>query len=196
MKNKKMFVIIAAVLVLLLVAAAVAYPKLAENISPTVPTDAVTDPVTGADGSTEDYPADPAADFTVYDASGAAVKLSELKGRPVIVNFWATWCPPCRAELPFFEEAYRQYGEKVAFMMVDLADGSQETQSGAESFVSENGYTFPVYFDLAGEASAAYRLYSIPQTVAVDAKGNVVFSQIGSLPRDTVLELAASLAGE
>ena len=191
MKNKKTFIVLAAVLAALLITAAVVYPKLAQKVQPTSPTDAVTE---SADGTGAESPANPAADFTVYNASGAAVKLSDLRGRPVIINFWATWCPPCRAELPYFNKAFGLYGEDVVFLMVDLTDGNRETQSGAEEFVAENGYSFPVYFDLTGEAASAYQPYSIPQTVAVNAAGEQVFSRIGGLPEQTVLELAAQMA--
>ena len=189
MKNKKTFLVIAAVLAVLLIAAAVAYPKLAQKVQPAAPTDAATDDAgeTAAD-------ADPAPEFTVYDAQGNEVKLSDFRGRPVIVNFWASWCPPCKAELPYFEAAYQQYGDRIVFLMVDLADGSSETQESGARYVTESGYTFPVYFDLSGSASNAYQLYSIPQTVAVDADGNITFSQIGSLPEETVMRIASELA--
>lgn len=154
-------------------------------------TDAAADPALQTDPA-----ADPAPDFTVYDTNGKEVKLSDMLGRPVIVNFWATWCPPCRAELPYFNDAYAQYGEKVVFMMVDLTDDSSETPASAARFAEENGYGFPLYFDLAGSAAQAYQLSSIPQTVGVDAAGNIVFSQVGSLPEDMVLALARQLAGE
>jgi thiol-disulfide isomerase/thioredoxin len=134
-----------------------------------------------------------APDFTVYDANGNEVKLSDFRGRPVIVNFWASWCPPCKAELPYFEAAYQQYGDKIVFLMVDLADGNSETQESGARYVAEIGYTFPVYFDLSGSAINAYELHSIPQTVAVDAEGNINFSQIGSLPEETVMRIASEL---
>ena len=190
MKNKKTLIVLAAVLVLLLIAAAAAYPKLAKQVQPSAPTDAAKD----AAGETAPADADPAPDFTVYDAAGNEVKLSDFKGKPVIVNFWASWCPPCKAELPYFEAAYQQYGDRIVFLMVDLADGNSETQESGARYVSESGYTFPVYFDLSGSASGAYQLYSIPQTVAVDENGKITFSQIGSLPEDTVLQLASGLA--
>ena len=186
MSKRTKWIVLAALLAVLLIAAGVAYPKLAQKVQPAAPTDA-------ADG-TSDEAADPAPDFTVYDADGNEVKLSDFKGKPVIVNFWASWCPPCKAELPYFEAAYQQYGDKIEFLMVDLADGGTETQESGARYIAESGYTFPVYFDLSGSASNAYQLYSIPQTVAVDANGNITFSQIGSLPENTVMQLASGLA--
>ena len=102
----------------------------------------------------------------------------------MIVNFWATWCPPCRSELPFFEDAYRSLGDSVTFLMVDLTDGSRETTDNVKLFLEENGYTFPVYYDTLGSASNAYGIYSIPQTVCVDADGNLVASHTGALTEE------------
>ncbi|MBP3544577.1 MAG: TlpA family protein disulfide reductase, partial [Lachnospiraceae bacterium] len=70
----------------------------------------------------------PAPDFTVIDAEGNEVKLSDMRGKPVVVNFWASWCGPCKMEMPEFEEVYKELGDEVHFMMVNLTDGWQETQ--------------------------------------------------------------------
>ena len=68
-----------------------------------------------------------APDFSVTDGDGNEVKLADCLGKPVIINFWATWCPPCRSELPAFETLYGKYGNDVVFMMIDLSDGYRET---------------------------------------------------------------------
>ena len=106
-----------------------------------------------------------APDFTVNDGKGRNITLSESFGRPVILNFWATWCPPCRSELPAFEKLYRKYQAEVTFMMIDLSDGYRETPDAVKKFLSENGYTFPVYYDSEGSAAKAYNALSIPFTV-------------------------------
>lgn len=122
-----------------------------------------------------------APDFPVLDADGNIVRLSDMFGKPVVINFWATWCPPCRSELPAFDKLYRQYGNEVSFMMIDLTDGYRETVEGVKRFISENGYTFPVYYDTEGSAAEAYNVSSIPFTVAVGRNGNIVGTHLGAM---------------
>ena len=122
-----------------------------------------------------------APDFTVYTAGGEAVKLSDLRGKPVVLNFWASWCPPCKAEMPDFEAAFIRHGEDVQFVMVNMTDGSEETVQTASAFISSQGYTFPVYFDTAYSAANAYQVRSIPATYFIDAEGNLVAQFIGAM---------------
>lgn len=128
-----------------------------------------------------------AYDFTVYDKDGREVKLSDMKGTPVVLNFWASWCPPCKAEMPDFNEIAGQYEGKVAFMMVNLTDGQSETQASAQAFIDSMGYTFPVYFDLTSEAAYTYGISSIPTTFFIDAEGYFVAYYEGSMDSDTLL---------
>lgn len=130
---------------------------------------------------TEDPNKNTAPDFPVLDADGNTVRLSDMFGKPVVINFWATWCPPCRSELPAFDKLYRQYGNEVSFMMIDLTDGYRETVEGVKKFISENGYTFPVYYDTEGSAAEAYNVSSIPFTVAVGRNGNIVGTHLGAM---------------
>ena len=129
----------------------------------------------------------PAIDFEVINESGERVKLSSYFGKPIVVNFWATWCGPCQAELPDFFEAYQKYGENVEFLMVNLTDGETDTVKSVKEFVVENQYDFPVYFDTEYSASNAYQVYSIPQTLFVDEKGNIQNLYIGMID-ERVLE--------
>ncbi len=142
--------------------------------------------------------ADPnaAPDFKVYDMKGNAVTLSEKKGKPVIVNFWATWCPPCVGELPHFNAMYEKYGDKIEFMMVDLTDGYDETEAKVKSFIDKNGYTFPVYLDSDINAVVAYKISSIPLTVFVDENGRMVNSQVGAMDESTLEGYIKNLLGE
>ena len=120
-------------------------------------------------------------DFTVTDAAGNAVKLSDLRGKPVVLNFWASWCPPCRQEMPEFDKVYGEMGGDIQFMMVALTDGARETVATASKFVGDSGYGFPVYFDTLGQAANAYGIRSIPATYFIDSAGKVVSSQVGAL---------------
>ena len=127
-----------------------------------------------------------APDFTVYDVEGNAHKLSDFRGKPVILNFWATWCGYCEMEMPDFEEAYKQYGDQIHFLMVDVTDGQQETVEKASTFIAEKGYTFPVYYDTAMEASSAYGTGGLPVTYLMNAEGHLVAWQQGMLTADTL----------
>lgn len=114
-----------------------------------------------------------APDFAILDMDGKEVRLSDFFGTPIVLNFWASWCPPCKAELPDFEAACKKYEGKVTFLMVNLTDGQRETVEVAKNFVASEGYTFPVYFDTKYEASYAYGVNSIPQTYFINADGSL-----------------------
>ena len=133
----------------------------------------------------ETEPAAPQApDFTVYDKDNNPVKLSDFRGKPVILNFWASWCGPCVSEMPEFQNFYDQYGEDIHFVLVNLTDGSQETVETASKFVSDQGYTFPIYFDKDLDAAAAYGVNAVPVTYFLDAEGYLVVWAQGALTAD------------
>ncbi len=122
-----------------------------------------------------------AVDFTFTDRFGEEQKLSTLFGKPIIINFWATWCGPCQMELPYFNEANEKYGDKIQFVMLDLADGAYETREGAIAFAENKGYSFPLYFDELGEGSLAYSITAIPLTVVINADGQIVDTHLGTM---------------
>lgn len=126
-----------------------------------------------AENGSEEAGQTEAPDFTVVDAEGAEVKLSDFEGKPVVLNFWASWCGPCKSEMPMFQQMYETYGEELTFVMVNLTDGSRETKDSAQAYIEEAGYTFPVYFDVDSEAIAAYYVNSVPVTYFIDAEGNL-----------------------
>lgn len=130
--------------------------------------------------------AETAPDFTMTDASGEEVKLSDFFGKPVVLNFWASWCGPCKSEMPHFEEAYQKYGEDINFVIVNLTDGSRETVETASAFIEEQGYTFPVYFDTSTEGAMTYGTYSIPVTYFIAADGTPVAQASGALDAATL----------
>ncbi len=140
-----------------------------------------------AEGETESKKdAETTADFAVFDTDMQEVRLSDFFGRPIVVNFWATWCPPCRSELPAFDAMYEKYGGDVVFLMVDLTDGVYDTADGVNSFIAECGYAFPVYYDIGSSAAVAYDITSIPQTLFITADGSLYYTKIGAMNEETL----------
>ena len=138
--------------------------------------------------SPTEQPSSKAPDFLVKDANDQGVNLSDYIGKPIVLNFWASWCSPCKSEMPEFQEVYEELGGNVMFMMVNMTDGSRETLTSAKSYIKDQGYTFPVFFDTAQEAAYAYGVSSIPMTVFIDSEGNMVAYATGTIDNDTLRE--------
>ena len=125
-------------------------------------------------------------DFTVYDYNNNKVSLSNklTEGKPVIFNYWTTWCPYCLEEMPDFEEVYKEYGDRVNFMMIDVNGGGNDTIPEAKAYIEKMGYTFPVYFDTDLSAAYAYGVGSFPTTGIIDSEGKLYYCQAGMLTKD------------
>ena len=150
----------------------------------TVPQEtAVAETVEDADSETEAQGSE-APDFTVYDLEGNAHKLSDFRGKPVLLNFWASWCGPCQMEMPDFQKFYESHGDKVNFIIVNLTDGQQETVESASAFITEQGYTFPVYYDTDIDAAMKYGVNAVPVSYFIDAEGYFVAWAQGALSAD------------
>ena len=199
MKKTMRWIVPAAALVLVIAVAAIFYPRLAVRYTPAQQpqeTEASAAPSAAAAAET-DTPDVLAADFEVVNAEGSAVHLSDFTGgKPVVVNFWATWCPPCRSELPAFDTLNAEYGDRVTFMMVNLTDGERDTATGVKAFVAAEGYSFPVYYDTAASAANAYEIYSIPVTVFIRADGTLARQQIGAMQESQLRAYLVDLLGE
>ena len=178
MNNKKTLLILIISLIVLIVGASLLYNSIKDS--------AEADMDTTASEDTSDN-RNPAPDFTVYSMDGDKVSFSDFKGKPVVINFWATWCGPCQSEMPHFEEAYKKYGDDIHFLMINLTDGMRETPDTVMSFLDYFGYTFPVYYDIGYVASDAYGINPIPATFFIDKNGNLVSQQVGALS-STALE--------
>ena len=127
-----------------------------------------------------------APDFTVYDAEGNPVQLYDYIGKPLVVNFWASWCGPCQMEMPHFEDKYQELGDEVQFLMINMTDGGRETMDSASAFIAEKGYTFPVLYDTDSNAALTYGAYSLPTTYFIDADGYAVAQATGAIDADTL----------
>lgn len=127
-----------------------------------------------------------APDFLVYDREGNEVRLSDFQGKPVVLNFWASWCGPCLLEMPDFNEKYQELSGEVEFMMVNMTDGSRETVESASACIDGKAYTFPVYYDTDSNAAMTYGVSSIPNTYFIDSEGYAVAQARGTIDADTL----------
>ena len=111
-----------------------------------------------------------APDFALETLAGDQVALSDLRGKVVLVNFWASWCPPCRAEMPAIERVYRSHKD-LGLEVLAINTTNQDDQGAAAAFVQEFGLTFPVPLDHTGAVSASYNLRGLPSTYFIDRQG-------------------------
>ena len=212
MKKQTKIAIIAGLMLVVIGAAAILYDKLVLDYSPdnmvyTTETGNVAATATNVSnqpsgaattsaGSEVQQEVTQAPDFTVIDMDGRAVSLHSLAGKPVIVNFWASWCPPCKAEMPDFEAAYKKYGSEIQFMMVNMTDGGRETVETAKKYIADQGYTFPIYFDTEQEAAYTYGVSAIPTTYFINAQGIPVAYAAGAITAAHLEQGIAMMNGE
>ncbi|MGA8854747.1 MAG: redoxin domain-containing protein [Christiangramia sp.] len=132
--------------------------------------------------SVNDIKKDPKANFNLKlrDPEGNIVPLSDLKGKVIFMNFWATWCPPCVAEMPSIDNLHEQMGDEVAFVMLSLDKNFEK----AISYNEKKNYDLPIY-QLAGQLPAMYRSSAIPTTFVIDADGNLALTHKGMADYDT-----------
>jgi thiol-disulfide isomerase/thioredoxin len=186
--NKKTLLILCLVLALVLVGAGALYNSLAGSVqlgglattppetqAPTeIPGEESTEP---ADTHPTEPPANIAPDFTMLDMEGNEVTLASFFGKPIVLNFWASWCGPCKMEMPEIQKFYDKYGQEIHFLLVSVDD----SLDAAKSFISDSGYTFPVYFDTTSVGAYTYGASSIPLTFFIDAEGNLTAYYMGAM---------------
>jgi len=183
MKNRRTFLIIVLVFVLLIGGAAVLYRQLGQSMDAEQLSAQTAQQEDQKDSEAEQKAKAP--DFTVYDANGNEVHLSDYAGKPIVLNFWASWCGPCQMEMPDFHEKYLELHDEVNFLMVNMTTG-RETMESATAFIEKNEYSFPVFYDTDSDAAMTYGAYSLPTTFFIDANGYAVAQATGAIDAETL----------
>jgi peroxiredoxin len=124
-----------------------------------------------------------APDFELKTLSGENVKLSDYRGKKVMLNFWATWCAPCKEEMPDMEEFYQQNGKEIEILAVNI-----DPQFNVQQFVTEFGITFPILLDDKDEVNTMYQLLTIPTTYFIDEKGIIRHKYLTTMTQDIMKE--------
>ncbi|MEA4924515.1 MAG: TlpA disulfide reductase family protein [Syntrophomonadaceae bacterium] len=149
-------------------------PDAKQSTQPETTTDSGTGPSKAVKGKL-------APEISLDDLNGQPVKLSDYRGKVVILNFWASWCRPCKSEMPDLDEAAREFsqGSGAVLLTVNLTDGSRETAETARKYVADNRLALTVLLDTQSRAANAYNITSIPTTYIIDRQGVVVNSVAG-----------------
>lgn len=142
-------------------------------------------------GGAEAKEGEKAPDFALTNLSGQTVKLSDFKGRTVILNFWASWCPPCKAEMPDMQRFYEKNPD-VAVLAVNLIN-TETNENAPLDFVKKNGLTFQILFDMDGSVGTLYRTVTIPTTYFINAEGTITRKFIGPMDEKTMAGFVAEM---
>ena len=194
MNDKKKLVIVIAALAAVLVVSVAIYDAYKDRVDPATGAVVSGDSQAMGEVSAAVSELSPAPDFTMEDASGKSVKLSDFKGKPVVLNFWTSWCSYCKSEMPYFESAYKQYGDKVQFIMLNPVK-SERSSDGGRNFIKGADYTFPVFYETGGKALSQYGLRGFPATMFIDAQGNLVTKNVGAITQAKLNESIQALLG-
>lgn len=197
--KKKQTLILIAVFAIILIGASVLYKTLSKDAAPdqlAVQEDNSDTQTGSSDTSAGTQETDPssdnseqkvqAPDFTVYDIDGNPVRLSDYKGTPVVLNFWASWCGPCKSEMPEFQTKQKELDGKVQFLMVNMTDGVRETVEAASAYLEEANLTLPVFFDTDFQASDTYSVFSLPTSYFIDEEGYIIANATGAIDGETL----------
>lgn len=181
--NKLKYLIMLVIFATVLIFAILGYRWLSESYVPdhVPPTAGNEETADNLQETEEERTGEAVQDFTVYDLSGNAVKLSDFVGKPVVLNFWASWCSPCKAEMPHFNAVAAEYGEDIHFLMINLTDGFRDTTESITAFIEDSGYTFPVYLDTTMEAALNFGITSIPHTFFLWEDGTLMDEYLGAM---------------
>ena len=115
----------------------------------------------------------PMPEAVVYTENDEELNLSSLKGKPMVINFWTTWCGYCKDEMPTFEKVYNEYKDKVEFILIDVLDNSEETKENGIKYRNDMNLTMPIYFDRGHTVIAKFGAPGFPTTYFIDKEGNI-----------------------
>ncbi|WP_394188479.1 redoxin domain-containing protein [Paenisporosarcina quisquiliarum] len=134
-----------------------------------------------------------APDFELTTLAGEPIRLSELQGKKVILNFWATWCPPCKAEMPHMQNFYEDYAEaeNVEIVAVNLTSGDRE--ASVEEFVKDYGLTFPIPMDVEGEVGQKFQAVTIPTSYIIDTNGLIQHKIVGPMDETMIQDFVSNI---
>ncbi len=125
-----------------------------------------------------------APSFTLKNLAGEEIALTDYKGRKIMLNFWATWCPPCKEEMPAMEKFYKRHSGDVEILAINL-----DPQNDVKAFAEKNELSFPILLDESGTTQQIYQIISIPTTFIIDEKGVILKKHIGSMSYEQMEEL-------
>lgn len=148
---------------------------------------------TGNQVPTRPMPGFKAPDFTLVDNNGHSVKLSDLRGKKLFINFWASWCPPCKAETPDLVAVSQKYKGQVEFYGVNMT--TSDSVESAKAFIQQYGIKFPILFDQNGDVAQKYQVISIPSSFTVDQNGIIVDRRVGQMTGAAMEDSIARLLG-
>ena len=173
-KTKAIFILLA--LVILIFGAYIAYSTISKS---------------RAYSSLDDSAYEDAPDFTFYDKDNNAIKLSDYKGKFVVLNFWASWCGYCDLEMEGFNNAYNKYldNDKLEFIMLNSTDDNQETVQTANKYYEENDFDFPIYYDLDMDGFRKFGVNGLPATYFINQNGKVIAAQPGYLEEELLKQV-------
>ena len=124
-----------------------------------------------------------APNISFVDADGNTHTLDEFRGKPVVINFWASWSGPSQRELAMFQSAYNDYKQQVYFLMINTLSDERETREKADQMIADSGYTFPVYYDVDASAANDFEVKTLPTSFFVDSNGKAIAYAAGELNR-------------
>lgn len=199
MNKKNIFLLV--LIVLVLGGAYIAYSTLSPNVNTSdIPNDNSIESESESTNTETENLQNIAPDFIVSDINGDNLSLKDFENQPIVINFWASWCPPCREEMGHFQEAYDTYSKKgVKFFMINATDGERETLETATKYFNEHNYTMDIYFDTKDNdfsASRSYGIRSLPTTFFINKDGSISDYRIGSLDKNTLFSAIENIIGE